>query len=240
MTKRLDPAINAISAIGDRMRSSWSDPAKPSPYSLRMSLEVRAIHEAVRGLDAIQKNRSQTETDGAHFLRVSKAAQQAKARFDASVNRLNETLQESARDLDGRIVQRLGLVENQYSAEIRATLRAMPDDKRNAYVREAIDRKDGAFVAAVVNAPSILTGVSDEMKGRYKELLTEKVAPELVAEQSEIFETFSAAMAAVTAAKRAASEVSDPALQISIEISQMRAEEAQRHFDATISGLVTG
>jgi hypothetical protein len=96
------------------------------------------------------------------------------------------------------------LTENGYAAELRSTLRAMSDKDRAITISSLIESGDGAAVAAITNAPSVLTGVTQELQGKYIEQFTSQQAPDLLDEQAALHDSMANAASIIGAAKRSA------------------------------------
>lgn len=226
-----DKAITTISnamrdRIGNRenkyMRSAWA--------------EVLRIDQAVSALTNIVKTRSPTETPDAHFKRVSATTQRLKLELSNAEERLRRVGMEGAQDIDSRINQALGLNENAYAAEFRQVLRTMSSEERNAALRKMIDAHNGEGLAAVLNAPGMLSGIDDAQREDYRESYVQSRAPALIAERDLLTSTIADVSTVIGTARRAVSDYSDPNRLKEIEDAERLTAIEQDRFNRAFAG----
>jgi hypothetical protein len=197
--------------------------------------EARKLSQAIGGLNAMNQRRSPTETESAHFKKISAHAKSLEIAVAQAEQRIHQHQREHSQELEGRTNQRLGLSENAYAAELRSTLRAMNEKDRSITINELIASGDGAAVAAITKAPPVLTGVTPELQGKYIEQFTKQQAPDLLDEQEALIGAMANAASILGAAKRAANDYSDPARLQAIEEAERSALEAEGQFKASFS-----
>ena len=181
------------------------------------------------------RSKKPTENEAAHFHRVAGAAKKLDAVVTAVSDRLPVLQTERATDIENRINERLGLVENQYASEVRATIRNMEGKQRNNAVRQIIEAGDGASIAAIIKSPAIISGLDTETQNRYHEWLIDKKAPELAAERDAMLTTVADISTLMSEARAASAAFSDPEKVRLIEQGEKAAADAEKQFNEAVA-----
>jgi len=223
-----------IQSIAAHMAESLGE--KQYRHPKQVLYEAHKLSQAIGGLNAMNQRRSPTETDAAHFKKISAHAKSLGMAIAQAEHRIHNHQHEHSQELEARTKQRLGLSENTYAAELRSTLRAMGDKDRTITINSLIGSGDGAAIAAITNAPPVLTGITHELQSKYIEQFTSQQAPDLVDEQAALYDSMANAASIIGAAKRAASDFTDPERLQAIEDAERSAIEAEGQFRASFSG----
>ena len=201
----------------------------------KMLVEVRRVQGAVGALAQMGMSKKPTENEAGHYHRVAGAAK----KLDAVINAVNEKMPvlqaERATDIDNRINERLGLVENQYASEVRTAIRNMEIKGRNKAVLQMIEDGDGASLAALTECPAILTGMNADVRQSYKGLLIDKKAPDLAKERDVLMQAVSDISILMKEARAASLAHSDPVKVGKIEQGEERAAKAEAQFNEAVA-----
>lgn len=142
------------------------------------------IHSALQRLsdarEAAKKNGAWTEAN--QILVVAKEAETlqntATRKFDAA----RKTLTDAIAHTDALLSKPLTTAaDNSISAEVRKYVRELPDDKRLAFMNDAMRRGDMPTLSAVLGAQPFLSGLSHQMQQHLTRTLHEKQNPEIAA-----------------------------------------------------------
>lgn len=221
--------ILALGAIADRIIHKLPETGGHTHQRALYS----TIARLATGLDALQTlhaTRSPTETEGSHVKRVMTAAQKLDKNITETYNRLSEISREGHAEINSRIGQKVKLIPDQYAAEIRAQYRAMSSTEQVKLLGELVENNRGAEFAAIVKAPGILTGLSEDMGARFEAALLVKHARAEVEEREMLNEALDAAMLAAKTAGEAANLFTDPVALAKITADEAKAASAAAKF----------
>lgn len=218
------------SRLSDRLKGS------NNLHARRQLAQIQKMHAMVESLEKLAASRRPSETPEGHLLRIAEATRKIKAQRDAISETAHGILRDGVTDLDNAIASRVGLVEGKYAAEIRAAFRAMTPEQRSEALYQAAKSGDAETVAAITEAPSILSGVHDEVRTRTRELLENSKAPELVAQRADLFDSFDSVLASMSAVSKAAAEGFDPAKLAEIEKAEADHTERAQAFESALAG----
>ena len=87
---------------------------------------------------------------------------------------------------DARRLEKAKLVPGPYAAEIRSVVRNLELPAKLLYLANAIKEKDSAAVAALVDAPPILSGLSAQQLADFREDFIDSMAPGGTGEADEM------------------------------------------------------
>lgn len=144
---------------------------------------VTAFSEMYEGLRSIHTaresaRRNPTWNDAQQVLATQDLADKAFARaarhVDASRSSLAKGIESLEKDLTAPIEARAA---HPIAVEIRAHAKALPKDKRHAFISEAIRNADAATIEAVLGAPAYLSGLDAEFVETYTRMWRERVDP---------------------------------------------------------------
>lgn len=201
-----------------------------------MAAHIGRLADAVAAMEKLAESPNPTETEARHQQRVADAGKKVQERAAAAWDHLNELLHDGTTAIDQKINEKANLRMNGYAEEIRASVRAMPAAERNRVLVNALDAGDAATVAALTDAPSIVTGIDADYAGRIRQSYVEKHAPDEHAAMSALHETASTAFTAASEAKAAANAATDPRYIGDIQRQAEKAEQAQGEFNQAMEG----
>lgn len=201
---------------------------KPSPFTD----EIRRIHRGVESLESLSSNRDPMITEAAHTATIARHADRLKDESELAHTRLANTLASRLGELHNRIKEQTGLVvRDQYAAEIRQALRLMPEKDRFAAFNQALKDGDGELIAAVSEAPSLLSGIPKDMAARQVDALEKMKAGDLVKQREALNDSYDEAVAALRSVDTAVKKGFDPAKLKEIREAEQRHAEAQHDFN---------
>ncbi|MGJ8588806.1 MAG: hypothetical protein ACSHXW_11680 [Yoonia sp.] len=211
---------------------------KPYDGPSRFIGEMQRIQTAVQGLEAVIGNRNPADTDAVHIKKSHDAGARLAKAVEATKTRANELLSSHAERISTAMVERTGLrpantLEGiMAQSELRAVVRALPAEDRNGVLREAVKAKDANTLAALLTAPSLVTGIDPEFAGHMREAYESAVVPELLDEMSQLIEGDQALQVVLRTADKAASETQDPVAVQAFIRAEAAAQEAKTAFDS--------
>ena len=192
---------------------------------------ITALTQAVESLEKVAQHPDPTETEARHAQRVAEAAKKLLKRADKIAEHLTVDIQEATQTLSDALTEKAGLRENAYASEIRAAMRGMGKRERAQVLQQAVEDGDGATVAALTSAPTVVTGLDATYAERMADAFTRKHAPEVVNARDSLMENYSTALQAVSLAKSASDAAVDAEFIREIQQAQDQARDAQEAFD---------
>ncbi|MCP5340340.1 MAG: hypothetical protein R3E75_11590 [Steroidobacteraceae bacterium] len=146
-----------------------------------------AFDTACKGLEQVAKARTAANSNEAwtaaqRLLQVGKLAEQTLERATKSFDTAHKQLNDFVTALDKNLSAPLdGLVSATLAQEIRSYVRNLPDDKRSAFVTEALKKGDKQALGALLSAPGYLCGLSEIQQKHYLRQFHETSNPVAVA-----------------------------------------------------------
>lgn len=129
----------------------------------------RDLHNSLR--DAFD-NPDPELTPDAHFMTVKRLGDQSLSAAARASDAAREAAEGEVKALRSSLQSQLGLVETHRAGEIRTLLRSLPDGRRSELLQAAIVEGDAQTIAAVVEAPGYLSGLSKDqvqaLRGQYE------------------------------------------------------------------------
>jgi len=111
-------------------------------------------------------------TPDAHFMAIRKLGQQSLERAAKASDDARERAEAEISALRSAMQTQLGLVENHRASEVRSHLRSLSDVERSKVLQAAVADADAQTIAAVVEAPAYLSGLTNEqakaIRGQYE------------------------------------------------------------------------
>lgn len=142
------------------------------------------IHSALQRLsdarEQVKKDTSKTEANQILVVatEASKLQEAATRKFDAAIKTLTSGIANNDALLSKPIQ---ALADTSISAEVRAYVRNLPDEKRMGFLNDALKRNDVATLSAVLGAQPFLCGLSHEMQAHFTRQFHEKQNPDVAA-----------------------------------------------------------
>jgi len=227
------PLAKALEAIAERVKGD-------TPAIRKLQAEVNRLASSAGQLDTVHRNRSPLDTEAAHALKVAKLARQYGSRVTEALNRGLGEWAVSRAELEQRIVEKINLKPDpKFAAEIRSVFRTVDGTKRLEMLGQFVKENRGPELAAILEGPAFLTGISEEQKSAYRASM---ISTHAAAEQEEL-EALDEAAEGFQIANRTASnfakELTDPGRLAKIERDANAAAEADLAFKQSL-GLNDG
>lgn len=201
--------------------------------------EAARLRSAAEVLDNARQRRSPLETPAAHAVKVAKAARKFGTEATAGLNRVIALSGRAQAELQKRIDEKANLIPNEFAKEIRERFHGMKKGDQGKQIEQWLDQGKGPEMAAILRAPSMLTGLNDDQKARYEQAFVAKHASDLLAEQASVSEVFDSYLAADRAATDLVRSLTDPRQLAEIERGAEEADAAWAACDQTLSGNVS-
>jgi len=230
MAGAIDPMVSAIAAMVDRMTNNIGD----HPVARQLKAEAERLQRGAEALDSVRRNRSPLDTKEAHTLKVAKAARKYEAEIEAARGRAHEIFGRGASEINGRIVEKVDLRPSAFAQEIRTAFRELDSQGKVKLINELVDGNRGPELAAIVDAPSVLTGISDQQRAMYRQAIISKHAADEVDEQEKLSEVFFASLDTAKAATGLVRRLVDPGELAHIEHVDAQAKEASAAFNESL------
>lgn len=207
---------------------------KDHPVALQLQAEAKRLRSGAEALVNVAVNRNPAETDGAHALKVGKMSRTFDKEVTASLNRSGQILREGLQDIQRRIDEKIDLKPNAFAQEIRAAFRGLDGKAKASLINQLVKENRGPELAAIVKAPSILTGISDEQRAAYENMIVTTHAAAELNERAALEDVFSGAMAAERTASELSKSLSDPSKIAEVERGAAAAAAAGEAFTQSI------
>lgn len=160
--------INALRAIIARLNTD-----SKRGQGIKTILDMIA-HEA-SGLQTLVDNPDMMKSGVAQAMLIN----QEKARLRDVTNLVRDKLKglvsEYAAEQDAARVSRANLVPTEHAAEIRSVFRGLDAAAKSQFLSDAIRNRDASTVA-IVEAPAVLSGISDDRVSQYREMYLDSYA----------------------------------------------------------------
>lgn len=229
------PKVRAMIALSERFAAKVPATGNNSQW-IQMNGQISRLTEGAVALHSLHSLRNPSDTDASHFKRVALAAARFNKEGTATINRLRQIYDIGAADIEHRMNAKLNLrAELRYEGEIRAVYRGMPLEERGKLLLQLIEENRGPEFAAIIKAPTTLTGMSEDHRQRYEDSFASKHAPEELAEAEALAQGFNDALVSTTTAGALAAEYSNPAKLAEITRAEAAAEAAASAFNASVS-----
>lgn len=225
--------LTTINKLSERMIDGLAQ--DEHPFAHRLHSHVLRLRAACAALIDLHDTPDPTATEAAHFKRVSQAAQKLAGEIEALRERTANTVREGLLDIDRRIAQKVKLIPDAHAAEIRQVFRGMNSTERIKLLSELAENNRGPELAAIVKSPTILTGVSVELRDRFEEQIIFRHAPAEHAEQQALMAAHGTAISVPSVATAIAQKYSDPGKLASIERGERMAALAEAAFAGSLS-----
>jgi len=230
MAKAPDHRVLTLAAIADRMLGDMAG----HKTAERLHGEVMRLHAGAEALGAASAVRSPLETPEAHMKRIAGMAKKYDREITPMLNRAAATMQEGLKDIERRIGFKVDLRPSAFAEEIRAMFRTLDSKAKTDLLNELVDSNRGPELAAIIKAPAILTGIPDDRRAMYEQIIVTKHAPAEFAEKEKLEEIFSAVMTAQSVAEKFAKSMVDPAKLGEIERGEAEVAAAGAAFEQSL------
>lgn len=230
MAKVPDHDVRALASIAERMLKDLGD----HDAAKRIQGEVNRLRSAAEALDNVRRKRNPLDTQDAHALRVGKLARKFDQEVTAMINRIADHYRVAMADIDRRIAEKVDLRPNGFADEIREVFRSLDRNTKVELLGQLVKENRGPELAAIVRAPSILSGLTDAERANFENSIIGMHAREEVTERAAIEDVMGAAHTASVTAGNIARRFSDPRELARIEEAQAQAKDAGDDFDQAL------
>lgn len=196
--------------------------------------EQRKLFNAVDGIVSMRGNPNSLETPAAHALKIHQSVLKLKNETIKAKQKAFDTYIKYSTEIDMAINNLAGIKEDHYASEIRAAFKALPPEDRMGFLKEAIDSKDGTIFAAIMFAPKMLTGITEDLRNKLTDSFYLKVAPELYQEREDLKEAMDGVEATIKATSGICDEYNNPEEVRKIELEVHKALEAASKFSSAL------
>jgi hypothetical protein len=232
-TVRVDPKVRALRAIAERLTAKL--PGEGHAASHQVHHHVTRLADAAEALHTLRLTRDPSQTDAAHTKKVCLAAERLNKDVTATLNGILKITGDGHANIDARINAKTKLNPDAYASEVRAVYRSKSATDQMQLLKEFVDQNRAAELAAIIKAPTSLTGMSEEHRQRWESAFIAKHAPEELAERALLEDAFSDATVSTRTAGELATAYSDPLKLAAIQKAEAVAAAAQQAFDAKVS-----
>lgn len=227
------PKVRALRAIAEHLTDHLPSGDIDSRWWVLHGV-VSHLAEGAEALGNLHAIRNPVETDGAHIKRVAEAAVKFGKEAEAVLGRANKTVQDGYTDIEKRVRQKVRLAPDAYASEVRQAWRGMSEKEKVNALKELIDGNCGPELAAIIKAPSILTGMAEKHRQEYESAFIAKHAPEELRARESLAEAFDTVLVSARTASEVALAYADPAVLAEIAHAEAAAKTAAKTFDATV------
>lgn len=195
-------AVDIPSGIHPALSGTKAFPDGDAPSSLiateRYMADARSSLEAV---NTLRQTADPTATEAAHVLRVNQSTELAMAKIGRGYDSARRALDADEQALRAEINNAARLTPTAHAGEIRGIIRAMPEAERYSAILQAIQEGDAATVAAVLDAPGITSGLTEQQRDNLRSMHFKRVAPDqlkrleaVTQARNRVLESFDAAL----------------------------------------------
>lgn len=160
-------------------------------------------------------------------LTVGRGMNRLNTLTDAAESWLSKNKVDTEKSFEAAMREKAGLTPGPYGQEIRSRLHAMNPGDRVKAVHDLIQAHDGQTLAAILDAPSMLTGLTQEDLGKYREQFYQIAVPDLVKARDTFRDLSEHVQAAVDTCRKISLEHNDPAKLRELEEREAAIKAAQ-------------
>jgi hypothetical protein len=201
----------------------------------QLQSEIARLRGGAEALANVAGNRSPLDTEGAHALKVGKMARKFDSEVTVSMNRAIDFMRSGTQDVQRRIQEKVNLTPDAFAAEIRAAFRTLDAKGKANLINALVKENRGPELAAIVKAPSVLTGISDQQRASYEQMIVATHAAEEMDELAKLTDVFDTTLAAQNTAGNFARNLTDPHNLAAIERGAAASEAAGTAFDQSLN-----
>lgn len=229
MARIPDHRVRALSHHAKRLEEKHGSEA-----ARRLRAEINRLYSGAEALDGVAASRSPLDTDAAHIKKVATVARKFDQEVLAVINRAGQIYRESREAVQRRIDEKVNLKPDAFAQEIRATFRTLNRKDKVQLLGQLVKENRGPELAAIVRAPSILSGISDEERANYERAIIGIHAGPEVAELEDMDAALEESFSATRVATSFASSLINPGKVAAIEQGDAAATAAVEAFNQSI------
>ena len=219
-------SVRALQEIARRMIKGMEEHST----ARRLQAELNRLALGAEALNNVAANRSPLDTPEAHALKVGRMSKKFDAEVSATINRAADIWREGRRDAERRIDEKVNLKPDAFAAEIRAAFRGMDSKARHKLISELVDGNRGPELAALVKAPTSLTGLPEQERAAYEKAIMARHASAELEELQQLDGLLESVTTVTFTAGKFARSLTDPAQLAQIERDAAEAEAAGAAF----------
>jgi len=230
-------ALHAILEGINRRNPAAEGPDKPAAkHYAQVTGTIEGVVDAANALRKLHVTRNPNDTDAVHFKRVSTAAAKVARQIDISDSAVKVAWAKAKADVANRRVTALRLNPDGYAAEIRAAFRALSRTERIEVMMQLTkDTTRGPELAALLRAPSIITGLTPEEQSNYWKGYSAANAQAENDEEELIDTAYDDAIAALNTAREVITTYTDEKKLADIAKREAEAAAAAANFEAKVT-----
>lgn len=198
-----------------------------SKFSNTMHQLSKRFTERADGKNALHKDLAgrlkdlANQLEAVETLRTPQAAARLRYLAEAAEGVLRSKSTEASASFDAALREHSGLKAGAYGPEIRANIKALSPGERVKAIQALIEVQDGSSLSAIFDAPPMLSGMSTDDLGKFREQYYQVAAPDLVKAREVFSDLAECVNAAVKTSLTAALEYGDP-----VKLQELEAREA--------------
>lgn len=162
--------LRSIRALIQRIPSDAPASAKAMTILTKLEKEVIGITSLASKPDSMKSDAANTMILNAEKARLRELAASSRSELAAAISSARATV-DTSRGEAGNLTQ------GEYAAEIRSVFRGLSAAEKAQFIVDATKARDGQSIAAIVEAPAVLTGLTTEQVAGYREHYLDSVAP---------------------------------------------------------------
>lgn len=222
--------VRALAHIADKIAQQ----SENNPAALRMLSEINRLRLGAEALDNVQASRSPLDTPEAHAKKVAALVKKYNSEGTAAINRLGAICREGEEAIQRRIAEKVDLRPNAFAEEIRSAFRPLPRSEKVEILGQLVKENRGPELAAIIKAPSLLSGISDLERANFERSILNMHAGDEMDELKGLESVFDQALTAVNVAAAFTKELTDPVRIREIERGEAEAKAASDAFDQSL------
>lgn len=241
--------VAALRKIAERIKDSLPNDRNMSTDLLNISMEsiaalsgnVDRVADRLEKLQTMAVVRAPLDADAVHKRKLTKGVETLQAYIDEREKLNGEIVGQKLHAIDQDIGGKVNLAPNEFASEIRSRFLSLNADKRYKLIDELIEANDGPSLAAVLTAPAMLTGLTQQQQTDFIQALYRRQAPAAMVARGSILACAQAAGTAMGAARIAVHEfaaeqcladLDSPQRVAEFQAAQRAADEAAAAFGA--------
>ncbi len=138
---------------------------------------LKQARETWERVNHVRTTADPSMTESGHILAVNETAEKAMNGVLRNFDSARAALTASAARLQSEIEDAARLTPTAHAGEIRSVIRSLPESDRYNAILTAMNGGDTATIAAVMSAPGITSGLSDDQVKNLRNMYTKRAAP---------------------------------------------------------------
>jgi len=228
----LEYRISAFNSVMDHIGKD----APSNVHIQKMKTTLAPLGSGVAALVRMHATVDPTQTKAAHDKKVIVTASKLNDRYKQTLKDVQVVLRDGLRDIQSRIDAKVSLKPDAFAQELRAAFRSMSHTERVTALVEMTKTNNGPALAAITEAPAMLSGVTEGQQKQYRDAIVQMHAPTECVEEAELLEAFNGTLAAMDVATALAKDLNNPGRLAEIDRGVNAAMAAEIAFDVPASG----